>query len=146
MKILKYIAAIGIGLFCIFLGYSCFTFDHTTKKHKQRIKDAEALMTSYTQADWRDLYNECLPLIGKPKSEAIDPDLWPARVKQLNPINVFIPEDGLFMHWTGGFDDETLYLYVLGPVPKSSKDSPPELPGIQVFGLDSIPERPYIAK
>jgi hypothetical protein len=144
-RILKYAIGIAALAICGLVALFWVEFILPMQKHQKRIKTAEAIFASYKEADWIDLYNQCLPLFALKDIYRKD---FPPRVRQLNPYSAdkMFGGDAIEMHWTGGFDDQPLLLYIFRRPVQFYEDGLPDPAGIKIVGPDYLPERPYIRK
>ena len=117
-----------------------FTVGASIREHERRVSNAQSLLRGYSESDWADLYRSCIPLFEK---DVLDQDDWPDRVNNLNPYNLDVDGDKLTMQFTGGFDDESLYLFVLRRDTQLFDDPSPEKAGIVIVGPAGLPDRPF---
>ena len=116
--------------------------------HARHVQSVVNRMAAYDQSDWKTLYDQSIALRGsvKPDNVAIDKDLWPPKVCELEPAYVWVFTDSIEMTWTGGFSPQGLRLDIL---PKGSSQiwPPRHQAGVIVFdSTRKIPEQAYLAK
>ena len=141
MKTLTYTIAALVSLACGIAALWWFTVGASIWEHEKRLTNTQSLLRGYSESDWADLYDSCIPLFEK---DVLDQKDWPDRVKDLNPYNLYVDGDELTIQFTGGFDDEALYLFVLRKVTQPDGDTSPEKAGIKGIGPADLPERPLI--
>jgi len=79
-------------------------------QHEKRIAKATHLMKTYGDAEWKEVYEECVFLYDHKISWPEPGKKWPKRVAELNPHGVNLSDNTVYMYWTGGFDDFHLSL------------------------------------
>ena len=148
IKIIAIICACILGLGAAFFAIRTLSlfavFSRSASLHQNRVQQAAERMGAYHHEDWRALYADCIDLYKrlKPSNSAIETNEWPAQLVQLQPYYVWIGEDCVWMNWTGGFDDFSLYVYVYRQ--KGELNGASCAPGVYVVDTRGrLPAHPY---
>jgi hypothetical protein len=100
---------IGIGVLALLVW---FQFVKPFYARQARIQKATSLMASYGQKEWKELYEGCLLLYDLKTESSVPSKMWPKRVVEINPHDLYLQDGVVHMDWTGGFDEFHLSLEV----------------------------------
>jgi hypothetical protein len=135
----RILALLGLSL----LAYYGFRFEASVRVHEQRVAKAKSQLRTFTEGDWRMLYNHCIASYASDLSHESN---WPKVIQGLAPYWVRVEGDLMSMSWTGGFDEQPLYLFVQRRRSRPADHVDSEPAGIRIEGPSFLPERPYVVR
>ena len=114
------------------------------QQHELRKQEATAAMLSFNATQWKALYAECMDLLDRQPDSMIAKEQWPPTIRQINPYHVGTREDEVWMNWTGGFDDDSIYLFARKHTVVETDTRPGFPAGITIDdSREILPHEPY---
>ena len=113
-RLLKRVTGIGVLGIAMVWALGFYWFGWPIYQHSRHVVATRQTFRDYSPEQWKRVYDGVAGVVGKhPGLESFPEPLWPVEVAALAPYNMGYKDGEVWMNWTGGFDDDNLYMHVV---------------------------------